>query len=47
MNIPVSFESLKDLTLTGVDFRNNAMVTFIIGMIRGSPRLQKLDTKVG
>ena len=47
MNIHLEFESLKNLILTGVDFANNAMVAFIIRMIRVSPSLQKLDTKVG
>ena len=46
MNVSVAFASLKNLTLTGVDFGNNAMVTFIIQMIRGAPRLQMLDTTV-
>ena len=36
----------KDLNLSGVDFGNNAMVAFIIQMIRGAPRLQMLETIV-
>ena len=38
--------SLKNLNLSGVDFGNNAMVAFIIQMIRGAPRLQMLETRV-
>jgi hypothetical protein len=46
MNVPVAFVSLKNLNLSGVDFGNNAMVAFIIQMIRGAPRLQIPETKV-
>ncbi|PWA66203.1 F-box domain, Leucine-rich repeat domain, L domain-like protein [Artemisia annua] len=45
MNVPVAFVSLKNLNLSGVDFGNNAMVAFIIQMIRGAPRLQMLETR--
>jgi hypothetical protein len=46
MNVPVAFVSLKTLNLFGVDFRNNAMVSFIIQIIQGSPSLQMLEIRV-
>ena len=46
MNVRVAFVSLKTLELSGVDFGNNAMVSFIIQMIRGSPKMQMLETRV-
>ena len=46
MNVRVAFLSLKSLEIYGVDFGNNAMVSLIIQMIRGSPNMQRLVTKV-
>ena len=46
MNVLVAFVSFKKLKLSGGDFGNNAMVAFIIQMIRGAPRLQLLETRV-
>ena len=46
MNVPVAFVSLKNLNISGIDIGNNAMVAFIIQMIRGAPTLQMLGTRV-
>ena len=46
MNVRVAFLSLKSLEIYGVDFGNNAMVSLIIQMIRGSPIMQRLETRV-
>jgi hypothetical protein len=46
MNVPVAFVTLKTLNLSGVDFGNNAMVSFIIQMICGAQKLQTLETMV-
>jgi hypothetical protein len=46
MNVHVAFVSLKTLELSRVDFRNNAMVSFIIQMIRGSSKMKMLETRV-
>ena len=45
-NVPVDFVSLMTLNVSGVDFGNNGMVSFIIRMILASPKLQTLETTV-
>ena len=45
-NVDVDFVSLKTLTLSGVNFGNNVMASFVIGMISASPKLLILETSV-
>lgn len=45
-NVAVDFVSLKTLTLSGVDFGNNVMASFVIGMISASLKLLILETSV-
>ena len=46
MNVRVAFLSLKSLEIYGVDFGNNAMVSLFVQLIRGSPIMQRLETRV-
>lgn len=46
MSDRVAFLSLKTVEIYGVDFGNKAMVSLIVKMIRGSPNMQRLVTKV-
>ncbi|GJX02984.1 putative F-box-like domain superfamily protein [Tanacetum coccineum] len=43
--VPAAFLCLKTLTLYGLSFRDNVMVSFIVEMICGSPNLQMLVTR--
>lgn len=45
-NVAVDFVSLKTLNLFGVDFGNNVMAPFVIGMISASPKLLILESRV-
>ena len=45
-NVVVDFVSLKTLTLSGVDFGNNVMASFVIGMISASLKFLILETSV-
>lgn len=46
MNVPLPFVSLVNLNLKGVDFGETVIVSLIVQMIRGSPNLKKLETRV-
>ena len=46
MSVRVAFLSLKCLEIYGVDFGNKAMVSLVVKMIRGSPNMQRLVTRV-
>ena len=45
-NVSVYFVSLICLNLSGVDFGNTGMASFIVGILRASPNLRMLETSV-